>query len=62
MPKVSGKPIASVNGLDIYIRSQPAKRKGKDRLWIQVRQKEPKKWRIAASLCYVNGFDIRFEK
>ena len=62
MPKVSGKPIASVNGLDIYIQSMPAKSRGKDRLWIQVRQNTPKDWRIAASLCYVNAFDIRFEK
>lgn len=62
MPKVSGKPIASVSGLDIYVKSMPAKRKGKDRIWIQVRQNAPKSWRIAGSLCYVNAFDIRFEK
>ena len=62
MPKVSGSPIYRTNGLDIYIKSIPAKHSGKDRLWIQVRQSKPKRWRIAASLCYVNAFDIRFEK
>lgn len=63
MLKVSGPPIAKVQGLEIYVTSQPSKTgKGRDRIWVHVRQSRPKKWRIAASLCYVNAFDVRFEK
>ena len=63
MPKVKkGEFIREVEGLKIYASLQKAKRTGKDRLWIQVRQNKLKKWSIAASLGYVNGFDVRFEK
>lgn len=63
MPKVIGSPVARFHGLDIYATLQPSKTgKGKERIWIQVRQADPKQWRIAASLCYVNGLDVRFEK
>lgn len=63
MPKLPGAPIYSVKGLDIYVTSFPAKTEtGRDRILISVRQANPKKWRLAASLCYVNAFDVRFEK
>jgi len=62
MPKPRGKPIENVDGLEIYVLKCPSKTgKGKDRIWVCVRQKKPKNWRVSASLCYVNGFDIRFE-
>ena len=63
MPKPSGKPIKIVDGLEIYVSKKKSKTgRGKDRIWISVRQDKPKKWRVAASLCYVNAVDIRFEK
>jgi len=63
MPKPSGLPVYKVQGLEIYVTKAPSKtKKGKDRIWISVRQPAPKKWRLAASLCYVNAFDVRFEK
>jgi hypothetical protein len=63
MLRVSGPPIRNVQGLEIYVTNQPSKTgKGRDRLWIHIRQRKSKKWRISASLCYVNGFDVRFEK
>lgn len=60
--KISGKPNYESNGLRIYFKSHPAKRNGKDRLWVHIRQEKPKKWRIAATLSYVNSIDVRFEK
>jgi hypothetical protein len=63
MLKVSGPPVANVQGLEIHFTNHPSKTgRGKDRLWLHVRQSKPKKWRVSASLCYVNGFDVRFEK
>jgi hypothetical protein len=63
MPKVTGAPIARFHGLDIYATLLPSKTgKGKERIWVHVRQAGQKQWRIAASLCYVNALDIRFEK
>jgi hypothetical protein len=63
MPKPTGSPIKTVDGLEIYVTEGPSKTgTGKDRIWVSVRQAKPKKWRVAASLCYVNAFDVRFEK
>jgi hypothetical protein len=59
--KISGELIGTFNGLRIYGRLRKAKRKGKDRLWIHIRQDNPKEWRIAATLSYANSIDIRFE-
>ncbi len=59
--KISGELIATFNGLRIYGRLTKAKRKGKDRLWIHIRQDNPKEWRIAATLSYENSIDIRLE-
>ena len=62
MAKNLGKPIITFDDFKIYVEHQRAKKKGKDRIWISIRQKEPKDWRIAASLSYVNSIDVRFEK
>ncbi len=44
MPKPSGKPISIIQGLEIYVTQSPSKTKrGKDRVWISVRQANPKK-------------------
>ncbi len=63
MPKPKGPPITTVDGLEVYVSKEPSKTgRGRDRVWVSVRQETPKKWRLSASLCYVNAFDIRFEK
>jgi hypothetical protein len=59
--KISGELIGTFNGLRIYGRLSKAKKKGKDRLWIHIRQDNPKEWRVAATLSYENSIDIRFE-
>ncbi len=59
--KISGELIGEFNGLRIYGRVSKAKRRGKDRLWIHIRQDDPKAWRIAATLSYANSLDVRFE-
>ncbi len=60
--KIKGKEISKSNDLKIYARLQKPKKKGKERIWISIRQDKPKKWKIAATLSYVNSIDIRFEK
>jgi acyl-CoA thioesterase len=60
--KITGTPIATFNGLKIYAALHTPKKKGKQRIWISIRQDVPKDWKIAASLSYVNSIDIRFEK
>jgi hypothetical protein len=59
--KISGELIGTFNGLRIYGRLRKAKRKGRDRVWIHIRQDNPKEWRIGATLSYANSIDIRFE-
>jgi hypothetical protein len=59
--KVTATLIGSFNGIDIYGKFQPAKRTGKNRIWIQVRQPEPKDYRVSESLSYAKGVDILFE-
>lgn len=56
------KEIASYKGIKVFVSDQPAKSTGKDRIYISIRQNEPKKWKIFASLCYVHAADIRLEK
>jgi hypothetical protein len=61
-PKVHASLIGKYRGLTIYGNLQKAKRTGKDRLWIQIRQDQTKPWRVAASLSYARAVDIQFEK
>ncbi len=59
--KISGELIGEFNGVRIYGRVTRAKKRGKDRMWIHIRQENPKEWRVAATLSYENSIDIRFE-
>jgi len=61
-PKMHGTPIAEFHGLTIYGLFKPAKRNGKNRLWIQIRQSQPKRYRIAESLSYMRSVDVQFEE
>ena len=63
MTKITGKSIWSKQGFNIYLKSKKSKTgKGKDRVWIHIRQTKPKKYRVAANLSYTQGVDIVFEK
>ncbi len=58
----SNKLIYSLHGMDIYLNHKPAKKTGKDHLWIQVRQKGKKKWQVYTALAYRNSVDLHFIK
>ena len=60
-PKVEAETIGEFHGLTIYGKLQLAKRDGKDRMWIQIRQNAAKVFRVAESLCYGRSADIQFE-
>jgi hypothetical protein len=62
MSKVRGKLIGETHGLTVTVSHHPAKTsKGKERLWIQVRQNNGKKWKVYESLAYARAVDIAFE-
>ena len=54
--------IGSFNGIEVYGLLKPAKRTGKDRLWIQLRQPDTRPYRVSESLSYARAVDILFEK
>lgn len=61
--KIPGKPVYTYQGIEIYVNPQPAKtKKGKDRVWIHIRQDDAKAWQQDEELVYVNSADIRFKK
>jgi hypothetical protein len=63
MPKVEGTKVYEIEGIEIYVNPHPAKRQGRDRIWIHIRQKENgKPWHVAATLAYSHAADIRFER
>jgi hypothetical protein len=60
--KVKGRILAEFEGLTISVHALPAKKTGRDRLWVQIRQKKGvKRWRVSASLSYARSADIQFE-
>jgi len=58
--KVRGEVLAEIDGLTITASPADAKRAGKNRLWIQIRQTSPKKWRISECLAYARSLDVQF--
>ena len=61
--KVTGRILGTFEGLTISVHPRKAKRAGRNRVWIQIRQDEkPKKWRVSASLSYARSADIQFEE
>jgi len=60
-PKISGQKLIEFNGLTIYGQLKKAKRSGRDRIWIQIRQDGSKPYRIAACLSYARSVDVQFE-
>lgn len=61
-PKVTGRVIGAFRGFTVYGQLYKAKRTGKDRVWIQIRQDNPKQWRSAISLTYPHALDVQFQK
>jgi hypothetical protein len=61
-PKVEGTLIGEFHGLLIYGNFKTAKKTGKNRTWIQIRQREPKRYRVAESLAYMRSLDVQFEE
>jgi hypothetical protein len=61
--KVTGRKIHEIEGIEIYVTQRPAKRSGRDRIWIQIRQKkQDKPWRMGTALAYSRAADIEFER
>ena len=60
--KIDAEIIAQFHGFTIYGKLQPAKREGRDRVLIQIRQNnDVKVYRVAESLTYARSADIQFE-
>ncbi len=60
-PKLKGKIVAQFDGFTIYRHEKRAKRTGKDRIWISIRQEDPSRFRVSESLSYLRSVDIQFE-
>jgi len=60
-PKVMAQPIATFQGFTVYAELQKAKRTGKDRIWFQIRQDDPKKYRTSICLNYPHALDVQFQ-
>jgi hypothetical protein len=61
-PKIGGQFLANFHGLTIYGNHHAPKLRGKHRIWIQIRQDEPKALRVAECLSYMRSVDIQFEQ
>lgn len=60
-PKVGGEVIGKFHGFTIYGTLHKAKTSyGKNRIWIQIRQSEPKRFRVSESLAYARAVDVQF--
>ena len=60
--KLTGTPINIGHGFKIYVGKPSNPKKGKPRIWISIRQDDPKEWRTYESLIYPHGADIQFVK
>jgi hypothetical protein len=61
MGKVAGKIVGQAHGITVTVKHNSAKTsKGKNRMWLQIRQNEGKKWKVYESLVYPHGADIAF--
>jgi hypothetical protein len=59
--KVGGRILAEIDGLTISVNVQKARRSGKNRMWIHIRQNsKPKRWRVSTCLSYARSLDVQF--
>ncbi len=59
--KITGTPDFEKYGLKFYVRLHSAKKQGKDRIWISIRQ-DNKEWTTTKTLSYQKAIDILFLK
>jgi len=59
-PKINGSTLAEFCGLTIYGILKKAKRNGRDRVWIQIRQDANKPLRVSTCLSYSRAVDVQF--
>lgn len=59
-PKIKGSNLAEFCGLTIYGRLKKAKRNGRNRVWIQIRQDANKPLRVSECLSYSRAVDVQF--
>lgn len=63
MKKMTGKKIIEYEGISIYVDyKKPKTSRGKKRMWMSIRQKEPKPWKIGTTLSYHKAIDILFKE
>ncbi len=60
--KITAPVIAKFKGLTIYGKLRKAKKEGKNRISIHIRQADPKRFRICRSLAYARAVDLQFEE
>ena len=60
--KITGKPVYTGHGFKIYVGPPTSPKKSKPRIWISIRQDDPKEWRVYETLSYANGTDVAFVK
>jgi hypothetical protein len=60
--KVTGRILGDIDGIQVTANVQRAKRSGKDRIWFQIRQRDPKLWRVSGNLSYARAVDVQFER
>jgi len=61
MGKITGKLVGRAHGITVTVNHNPAKTsRGKDRLWLNIRQNKGKQWKVYQSLSYTHGTDIAF--
>jgi hypothetical protein len=59
-PKIKGSKLAEFCGLTIYGTLKKAKKNGRNRVWIQIRQDANKPLRVSTSLSYARAIDVQF--
>jgi len=60
--KVTGRILGEVEGIQVTAKLNRAKLAGRDRVWFQIRQRDPKLWRVSGTLSYARALDVQFEK
>ena len=61
MGKVHGTLVGTVQGITVTAAlKKPRTGNGKERLWIQIRQNNGKKWKVYTTLAYARSLDIAF--
>jgi hypothetical protein len=60
--KITDPVILKFNGLTIYGSFKKAKREGRNRISIHIRQAAPKRFRVSRPLAWARAVDVQFEE